>query len=423
MKKFSKIFVLIFAIFTCIWIWNSADLNISNITLANWWGNTIAEWGTPDIYVTVVNNWSNAFNQWIPENYVSCTYQGYFIGGSQNFSQLYIPSHSTYNILVSLDKKLTTTGRPVSIVCHLNNNLQTSHTFNLNITTWWNHSDNSMSQYLSSIRKHLDASEPNSLMWWWVTVKNFIFNLISNILVPIIVLAGIILWIIWWYQIITSDKPETMKKWILNVVFWIVWIIFILSAKYIWTIIFDIFGEWNMQEIWDLNSITLASQLYTRIAYPFIKIAIYLVLWVMFLILAGKTVSIVTSGDIKKAWTIIAWTAISILTIIGAKQIVEAVYWKQAEVLRTTWLNNIWEIWSWIFADKNIPIIYDVINWVLWITAIIILILIIVHTFKILTNPSKTDNWKSLWKSLLYIFIWIMIIWVGYIITNLLIIN
>ena len=150
--------------------------------------------------------------------------------------------------------------------------------------------------------------------------------------------------------------------------------------------------------------------------------AIYLVLWVLFLILAGKTISIVTSGDIKKAGTIIAWTAISILAIIWAKQIVEAVYGKQSDVLNKNAL-NLWDLWSGVLANKSIPLAYDVINWVLWITAVVILILILVHTFKILTNPSKADNRQSLWKSLLYIFIWIMVIWVGYLITNLLIIN
>jgi hypothetical protein len=128
------------------------------------------------------------------------------------------------------------------------------------------------------------------------------------------------------------------------------------------------------------------------------------------------------SGDTKKAGTIIIWTIVSILTIIWAKQLVEAVYGKQVDVLNSNAI-NLWEIWSGILADKSIPLVYNIINWVIWITALVILILIIVHTFKILTNPSKSDNWQSLWKSLLYIFIWIMVIWAGYLITNVLIIN
>ena len=426
MRKFAKIFISILGFIIGIWVGSAAyNLRISDISFANWWWNTISRWWTPDVYVTVQNDWDSDFDASnLPQWFISCIYNNYDVGKTNQITQMHIMKGTSISILVQLDKLLTATSRyaPVNCVISLDSNILHTYTFNLTVSSWWKYSESALDESVSSIRQHLDAAEPNSLMWWWDTVKNFIFNLISNILVPIIVLAWIIMWIIWWYQIVTSDKPEAMKQWVMKVVWWIVWIIFILSAKYIWTVIFNIFAEWNMQGVDSLNWVTFASELYTRIAYPFIKMAIYLVLWVLFLILAGKTISIVTSGDIKKAGTIIAWTAISILAIIWAKQIVEAVYGKQSDVLNKNAL-NLWDLWSGVLANKSIPLVYDVINWVLWITAVVILILILVHTFKILTNPSKADNRQSLWKSLLYIFIWIMVIWVGYLITNLLIIN
>ncbi len=48
------------------------------------------------------------------------------------------------------------------------------------------------------------------------------------------------------------------------------------------------------------------------------------------------------------------------LVIIGAKQIVEAVYGKYAAVVQDT--SNLGQIGTGILADKNIPLIYQVIN-------------------------------------------------------------
>lgn len=422
-KKLSRIFVILLWLFMCIWVNAWYDLQITNITLANGWWNTISKWWHPDILVMVRNQWNNTVNlSDIPAGFITCIYKGNIVWQTNVIDKLIINTGTEIWIWVSLKMLLTVVDTTKDISCSiLNSNANanpTPHHFSLVVSEWSNY-NSSLEESIVSIRSHLDAAEPNSIEWWGVTVKNFIFNLLSKVLVPIIVLAWIIMGIIWGYQVLTSDKPDKIKQWILNIVFWIVWIIIILSAKYVWTAIFNIFWWWDMDS---LESVNVVRQLYEQVAYPFIKIAIYLSLWILFLILAWKTVSIITSGDIKKAWTIILWTIVSIFVIIWAKQIVEAVYGKQVEVMNEN-ATNLWEIWTWLLADKNIPLVYSIINWVIWITALVVLILIIVHTFKILTNPSKADNWKSLWYSLLYIFIWIMIIWVGYLLTNVLIIN
>lgn len=420
-KKLSRIFVILLWLFVCIWTWNASyDLQITNITLANWWWNSISKWWRPDILVMVRNQWDSiAHLNNVPAWFITCTRNNTIVWQSNVIQELIINTNSELGIWVSLSSLLTALDSTKDISCSIvYGGVLSSRNFSLTVSDWSNFSL-SLKESTASISNQIDAAEPNSVEWWGVTIKNFIFNLLSNVLVPIIVLAWIIMWIIWGYQVVTSDKPEKLKEWILKIVLWIVWIIIILSAKYIGTAIFNIFDWWNIEK---LDSVNIVRQLYEQIAYPFIKIAIYLSLWILFLILAWKTVSIITSGDIKKAWTIILWTIVSIFVIIWAKQIVEAVYGKQDEVMNANAV-NLWEIWTWLLADKNIPLVYNIINWVIWITALVVLILIIVHTFKILTNPSKADNWKSLWYSLLYIFIWIMIIWVGYLLTNVLIIN
>jgi heme/copper-type cytochrome/quinol oxidase subunit 2 len=113
--------------------------------------------------------------------------------------------------------------------------------------------------------------------------------------------------------------------------------------------------------------------------------------------------------------------AISILVIIWAKNIVEAVYGKQNEVFDAA--SNLGDIWSWILADKNIPILYHIITRAIGIIWLVILILLIIQWFKILTNPSKAENFQKLWKSILYTVIWLFIIWIVYLLANAFILN
>ena len=419
MKRLIKIFMFIFWISILCGV-SSANYNlkIKNISLANWQWNTISKWWKADINVVVENQWDQIFSgESVPAWFINCNYSWYDVGKSDQISVIVINPWTNVSIPVSLDPLLTATTRNVDVYCYISSG-STPWIFTLSVAEWWWYSS-SLDESVASIREHLDAAEPNSLEWGWVTIKNFIFNMISRILIPIMILAGIIIGILWWYEIIVSDKPEKLKAWILKVVFWILWIIIILSAKYIGSEIFNLLGNWNSN---NLNTVEIAENLYQNIAYPFIKMAIYLVLWILFLILAWKTRSIITSGDIEKAWWIAARAAISILAIIWSKQLVEAVYGKQNDVLKYN-ATNLWQFWSWILADKNIPLIYDIINRVLWITTLVILWIIIVQALRILIKPDKADNWKSLWKSLLYIFIWIMITGAWYLIVNVLIIN
>ena len=145
---------------------------------------------------------------------------------------------------------------------------------------------------------------------------------------------------------------------------------------------------------------------------------------VLFIVLIGKTLWFVTKSDWsgQKSATMIARSAISILVIIWAKQLVEAVYWKQNQVLDVQ-VQNLWEIGSWILADKSIPILYTVINRIMWLTSLVVLVIIIFQTFQILVNPDKTENRQRISKTILYIFIWILIIWTWYVLTNFLVIN
>ena len=77
--------------------------------------------------------------------------------------------------------------------------------------------------------------------------------------------------------------------------------------------------------------------MYQNIAYPFIKIAMYLVLGILFIILTSRVVGFIFGSDDdskKKAGTIITWNIVGMLVIIAAKQVVEFVYGKQETVTK-----------------------------------------------------------------------------------------
>lgn len=280
---------------------------------------------------------------------------------------------------------------------------------------------------VTGLKEHLDPAPVNSTEWWWKTISNFVLNILSNIVIPLAISVWVVMWIIWAYKLLFSSDEKQIASWLKMVVFWIIWIIIMMSARYIWAVLFeDIFNFEGQSSGYWLTWIQLSKQLYDKIAYPFIKIALYLALAVIFIILVWKSISLITKSDWtshKKALTMIGRCAVSILIIIWAKNIVEAIYWKQEQVFNVDSPENLWAIWSWILADNNIPIVYNVVTRILSILSLVIFLLILVQWFRMLINPSKVENVQKLWKSLLYTLIWLFIIWVWYLLTNAFILN
>lgn len=290
------------------------------------------------------------------------------------------------------------------------------------VFAWTGRYEKSLLEATSSIENHLDPVQANDPQWWWHTVANFIFKIINKIIIPVAISIWILFGMIWAYRLLFSSDEKQAATWLKILIFWVIWIIIMLSAKYIWTVLFeDIFNSWNTTGI---SWIALSQNIYNKIFYPFIKIALYLALTVIFIVLVGKSISLITKSDwtsTKKALWMIWRCAVAILIIIWAKSIVEAIYWKQNEVFVTA--QNLWEIWGWILADKNIPLVYTIISRILWIIWLVVFLLLLIQWFKILISPSKSENFQKLWKNLLYTLIWLFVIGIGYLITNAFILN
>lgn len=290
----------------------------------------------------------------------------------------------------------------------------------------WGRYSQSLQEATEGIMSHLTPAATQVEESDGVTVSNAVFGLLDDVVIPVVIVIWIVVGSFWTYKLLFSSDEKEIANWMKMLIFWVIWIILMVSARYLWKVLFvDIFSEWNVPlDQGAFNWIKLSTDLYEKIAYPFIKIVLYLALFIIFVVLLGKSIKLFTKSDWsnqKESIAMIWWAAVSILVIIWAKTIVEAIYGKQADVLNS--VNNLWEIWTWILADRNIPLIYTILNRVVWLISLVIFILFLVQWFKILLSPSKAENVQRLWKNILYTVIWLLVIWAVYLLTNVLIIN
>lgn len=297
--------------------------------------------------------------------------------------------------------------------------------------------------YDAVLQNTTNSSSLKSAINWWDVVDgetwSKLFNEQVNTIIGYAINIFIVIWIaiafIGGYKIMTSDKEESMKDWIKLVGFGVLWIIIMVSARFLATsLVWDsgiITNEFaNPANNYTPNWVQFADNLYKNIMYPFIKVILYLVIWVLFCVMAGKVVWFIISTDDaakKKAWWIIIWSVVWILIIMWSKQIVEAVMWNQSEVLKkeAVWISWWEETWMWwqLLDFRSIPLVAQVINRVMWLTMLVILVLIIIQWYQIFTKPNDTKVRENLKKTILYIFIWVLVIGAAYVISNILVVN
>ena len=220
-----------------------------------------------------------------------------------------------------------------------------------------------------------------------------------------------------------SNKEDAFKEWISLIVYGILWVIIMVSAKFIAGTLIDNLNS-NITT-GSVSGINLASDLYENLMYPFIKVALYLVVWVLFIMMAIKVVNFIISTDEaakKKAWWIILRCAIWILIVMGSKQMVEGIMWKQEKVLDVT-STMVDEMWNPLMEFESIPIIAQIINWIMWLAMFVVLVLIIIQWYRMFAKPDDPKNRERLKKTLLYVLIWVLVIGASYIISNFLVLD
>ncbi len=400
------------------------DLAINESTARNQY--KIAQWSRPKIDILFQSKWDTLVNQSnVAAWFLSCLRKekNIVIYTSKPLTTFSLQPGAKLWVSITINAIFTQALGNKTIVCTMHPSVATlpdvNTTNNTRMGTFEvvnaDRFDLALSTSISSISKNLEAAEwANGTQW----LKNFIFEKVMNVLVPLIVILWILSAILGFYKLMFSSEDAARKEGINYIVFGVIGIVLIMSAKFLGQNIYDILS------VSDISWSTTAVSLYNTIIYPFIKFAIYLVLGAMFVILVSRVITFLFGSDtdaVKKAGTLIGWNVISMLVIIGAKQIVEAVYGKQADVVQE--VTNLWEIWSGILADKNIPILYQVINYALGIASLVILVVIIIQTVKLLMKPDDAAQLKSIKNSLLYMFIGILIIGLWYLIVNFAIFN
>jgi hypothetical protein len=280
--------------------------------------------------------------------------------------------------------------------------------------------DQSMQQSTNVLQLRLDPSVSTVWAQW---VYDLVFRVLQRIVIPLVIAIGILTVIIGMYQVMTSTNWDDTTKWVNYVIRWVVGILVMFSWQFIGAILFqDIFQWWRMSSF---SWVQTAQIVYERIIFPFLKLAIYLSLGVLFLVLLTKTLQYITNTSEtiqKQAINIIVFTIAGMLLIFWSKTIVETIYGTQQQVLNNR-ASNIGEIWAGALNDKNIEFFYQVINRVLWLTTFIILVLIIVQVFQMLINPNDEALFTKIKNTFLYVFIGVLVIGAGYLIANFFIIT
>lgn len=412
-----------------------SDLYIHRLELSNpfmqWWETGAIQWSTPRINIVIGNNGPDVVqsnNIW--PGLIVCNGPNGFV--SSYLWNLYIPNGWFWNINnMILSNNLTATlWQNVTLTCKVDNivagvadnqlnNNEASISFK--IFEWLSgRFDLTLGRSIEDIQGNLDPAEA---ALWTDGIVNFIRDNIINLLIPIIIVVWVIVAIIGFYKMMFSDSEEGTKEWSKYIIRWMVGIVVMMSSWYLAnTVLFEnILAWWDVQTF---NWIDVAETLYEQAVFPFIKIAMYLAMWVLFIIIALRVLSYLTSPseEVKKqAITLIAWNVIGILVILGSKQIVELIYGQQADVMEQT-AQDLWDIWSGILSG-NLPILYTVINRIMWLSAFVILVIIILQTYQLLVNPTDEETMGKIKKNFLYITIGILVIGAGYVITNFLIIN
>ncbi len=418
------------------WLVDWVDLRLDVKFL--WWFTWVAQYSSPSLQAIMKNRWTTLVN-WtnVAPWFLTCywemdNWQKLKIYESKKLVQFTLNPWTVLNQPIVLNDIFTQSLWDKKISCELkawdwetdkSNNTRTTTVSVIKAERF----DIAMNRAVDSIKWNLDAPEilsEVSATPWADTVKDFLIKKIIDVLVPLIITLGILIALLGFYKIFFSSDEKAISEWTKYITYWILGIILIMSAKFISTTLYsNIFLEWNL---W-YNSVQwyeIAQKIYEKIVFPFIKLAIYLALGVLFVILASRALTFVFGSDEdskKKAGTIMAWNVLGMFIIIGAKQVVEFIYGKQADVVKS--VSNLWEIGSGIFANKNLPLLYEIINWAMGLAALVILIMILVQAFQLLLKPDSPDAMKKIKNSLLYIFIGILTIGTWYIITNFLIIN
>lgn len=274
----------------------------------------------------------------------------------------------------------------------------------------------------TTIEKHIDGW-PSELLVPDRLHAVFITKVI-DVVFPVLIVIGVLVAMVGLYSLFTN--PEKTKEGMTMILSGVIGILLMYSARYISTVIFsDMRKKGEAIGHGAIKASELITTLYNQVFFPFLKLAIYLALGVLVVIMMTRVFTYITSQEEdvkKKALGVITRTTVGMLIISGAKQIVEAIYGKQKEVLNPD-PQKLDQIGTTLLNPKTIDIIFQILNWALGLISFILLAMIIYQTYKMLTKPDDEETFKSLKWTIIYALWGLILIGAAYLVANLLIIN
>lgn len=408
----------------------AVDLSLDTIVMPT--GTGLYQYTTPTVKLILKNSWSNGVivsnANPIATGFITCSvwWQNVFV--SDPISSFVLNPHSSLQFSINLSNIATKNLGEQSLLCTL-------HAFNgwiVSVPSYsisyhvlekqWGRFDMIMDSVRDPLKNKIDWPVAEVGVGW---LKTFIYDLIDRFAVRGAVLVWVLFALLALVKIMFTDDENSLSqvKWLL--IWWLVGIMIILSAKFIGNTFYS--QIMKSGELWqnEFSLIHIASQIYDLILYPLLKIAFYVMMSILFVLLLIRVFSFVTSTAEevrKKSMQIIISTTIGLFVIISAKQLVEWVYGKES-LIRNSAAVTITDV-GWAFLkDANIPIIYQIIQRVMGLSGFVILALIIFQTYQLLINPTDEKTLWSLRKTLLYAVLGMLVIGAWYLIVNVVMVN
>lgn len=250
------------------------------------------------------------------------------------------------------------------------------------------------------------------------SIKDFISNIATKAVMPIMIFVWLLIAFLGFYKLSFSDKEDDRKRWT-NYVLWGTIGVVIMSSA--WFLVHNlVWGSWWRWLLWvawwQSDPAWIARALYKNVLKKFFVLAMYLVVWILFVVLLINLIRFLGSWDkedVKKhSKTIVVRNSMWIILILFARNLIEMFYWKFG-----SWASSLWDGWA-ILQTKNLSWIATVVNYVLWFLAFIITWFIIYQAFLLLTKPDDEATYKSLKRYFVYAILWVFLIWWVYIIAN-----
>ena len=269
-------------------------------------------------------------------------------------------------------------------------------------------------------------------------IRDFIVDIAVNIIIPIMTFVGIIVSILGFYSLMISDSEEETNKAWKYIVFGVIGIIIMISAWYITETLFGVSGTWASWVLdfsnfsTQLDGAPLAGQIYAGIIYPFLKIFMFVVIGVLFILVMINAFKYLFSGEEgieKKALSILIYSVIGIFVILLAKEIVEFIYGSFDTVIDSVWESEgLIDVGEPLFSGgldvaANFEMLRSIINRVLGAATFIVLLIILYLWYMLLLQPTNEDAIKNIKNYIIYLLIWIFVIGASYIIMRLLLIT